>query len=66
MIGVSPSIISAYETGERAPGTEAPLALSYLYRCSADYSLFSRIFNNCRAVTTKGALGKCLVLPVTR
>ena len=45
MIGVSPSITSGYETGERAPGTEAPLALSYLYRCSADYLLGKYLFS---------------------
>ena len=38
-IGVSPSIISGYETGERTPSTEVLLALSYLYRCSTDYLL---------------------------
>ena len=36
---ISPSIISAYETGERTPSTENLLALSYLYKCSADYLL---------------------------
>ena len=38
-IGVSPSIISSYETGERTPSTEVLLALSHLYRCSTDYLL---------------------------
>lgn len=38
-IGVSPSIISGYETGERTPSTEVLLALSHLYRCSTDYLL---------------------------
>lgn len=36
---ISPSIISAYETGERTPSTENLLALSYLYKCSTDYLL---------------------------
>lgn len=36
---VSPSIISGYETGERTPSAEMLLALSDLYRCSADYLL---------------------------
>lgn len=36
---VSPSIISAYETGERTPSVEALISLSYLYHCSADYLL---------------------------
>lgn len=39
MLGISPSIVSAYETGERTPSTENLLALSYLYKCSADYLL---------------------------
>ena len=38
-LGVSPSIISGYETGERTPSTENLLALSYLYRCTTDYLL---------------------------
>ena len=38
-IGVSPSIISSYETGERTPSTEVLLALSHLYLCSTDYLL---------------------------
>lgn len=36
---VSPSLISCYETGERTPSLENFLALSSLYRCSADYLL---------------------------
>ena len=39
MLGISPSIVSAYETGERTPSTENLLALSYLYKCSTDYLL---------------------------
>ena len=38
-LGVSPSIISGYETGERTPSTENLLALSYLYNVSTDYLL---------------------------
>ena len=38
-LGVSPSIVSAYETGERTPSAENLLALSYLYHCSTDYLL---------------------------
>lgn len=38
-IGVSPSIISGYETGERTPSTEILLSLSYLFKCSTDYLL---------------------------
>lgn len=39
MLGISPSIISGYETGERTPSAENLLALSYLYKCSTDYLL---------------------------
>lgn len=38
-LGVSPSIVSGYETGERTPSTENLLALSYLYNCSTDFLL---------------------------
>jgi len=36
---ISPSIISAYETGERTPSAENLLSLAYLYKCSTDYLL---------------------------
>ncbi|MBP3622495.1 MAG: helix-turn-helix transcriptional regulator [Oscillospiraceae bacterium] len=38
-LGVSPSIVSGYETGERTPSAEVLLSLSYLYKCSTDYLL---------------------------
>lgn len=38
-LGISPSIVSSYETGERTPSTDVLLALSYLYKCSTDYLL---------------------------
>ena len=38
-LDISPSVVSAYETGERTPSTEILLALSYLYKCSTDYLL---------------------------
>ena len=38
-LDISPSIVSAYETGERTPSLEILLALSYLYKCSTDYLL---------------------------
>ncbi len=38
-LGVSASIVSGYETGERTPSTEVLLAISYLYNCSTDYLL---------------------------
>ncbi len=39
MLNVSPSLISAYESGERTPSVEMLLSLSYLYRCTTDYLL---------------------------
>lgn len=41
-LGVSPSIVSGYETGERTPSTEVLLALSRLYHTSTDYLLGRR------------------------
>ena len=38
-IGVSPSVVSGYETGERTPSTEVLLSLSYLFNTSSDYLL---------------------------
>ena len=38
-LGVSPSLISGYEAGERTPSVEVLLQLSYLYQCSVDYLL---------------------------
>ena len=38
-LGISTSIISGYETGERTPSVEILLSLSYLYGCSVDYLL---------------------------
>ncbi len=38
-LGVSPSIVSGYETGERTPSTEVLLSLSRLFYTSTDYLL---------------------------
>lgn len=38
-IGVSPSIISNYESSERTPSVENLMALAGLYKCSVDYLL---------------------------
>ena len=43
-LGISPSIVSGYETGERTPSTEVLLAISYLYKCSTDY-LLGKVFD---------------------
>lgn len=36
-IGVSASVISGYENGDRTPSIETLLSLSYFYKCSIDY-----------------------------
>ena len=38
-IGVSASVISNYESGERTPSIEILISLAHLYRCSTDYLL---------------------------
>lgn len=39
MIGVSASVISNYESGERTPSLEILMALAALFHCSSDYLL---------------------------
>ena len=38
-LGISSSIVSGYETGERTPSTDVLLSLSSIYHCSTDYLL---------------------------
>ena len=38
-IGVSPSVVSAYELGERTPSVEVLMSLAALYNFSSDYLL---------------------------
>lgn len=38
-LGYSPSIISAYETGDRTPSVQALIALADVYHVSVDYLL---------------------------
>lgn len=38
-IGVSASVISNYESGERTPSLDILISLAHLYHCSADYLL---------------------------
>ena len=45
-IGVSPSVVSNYESGERTPSVECLMALAGLYRCSTDY-LFGIVKTYC-------------------
>ena len=53
-LGVSPSIVSCYENGERTPSTEALLALSYLYNCSTDYLLGKESGKQCALLAVDG------------
>lgn len=53
-IGVSPSIISGYETGERTPSMESLLSLAYLYNCSTDYLLGKRPPQSRQVLNTDG------------
>lgn len=39
VLGISPSIISNYESGERTPSVESLMALASLYHCSTDFLL---------------------------
>lgn len=38
-LGVSASVISNYESGERTPSIEILISLAHLYHCSTDYLL---------------------------
>lgn len=38
-IGISPPIISTYESGQKSPSLESLVALAQLYKCSTDYLL---------------------------
>ncbi len=53
-LGVSQSIISSYENGERTPSTQALLSLAYLYRCSTDYLLGRDTAYQFSALSTEG------------
>lgn len=53
-VGVSPSVISGYETGERTPSVEVLLALSYLFNCSTDYLLGKNSNTNLPKISIEG------------
>ena len=38
-LGISPSVVSGYETGARVPSADVLLKLAGLYHCSTDYLL---------------------------
>ena len=57
-LGISPSIVSSYETGERTPSVEILMSLAAFYRCSTDYLLgiersSSGIFLDLEGLTSK-------------
>ena len=45
-VGISISVISNYEHGERTPSVETLMSLAGLYRCSVDYLLGIEKSNN--------------------
>ena len=59
-LGVSPSIVSGYETGERTPSTEILLSISYLYNCSVDYLLGRQTDEPGLTIDTTGLTAKQL------
>ena len=54
LLGVSPSLISGYETGERTPSVEVLFHLAYLYKCSVDFLLGISRSNSDLAVSLEG------------
>ena len=50
-IGVSPSVISNYESSERTPSVEILISLARLYHCSTDYLLGFEKNDNCLNVS---------------
>lgn len=57
-LGVSPSIVSGYETGERTPSTDVLLSLSYLYNCSTDYLLGKQTAEPMATINADGLTNK--------
>lgn len=53
-LGVSPSIISGYETGERTPSAGSILTLATLYHCSTDYLLGRNSVAQARIIDVNG------------
>lgn len=53
-LGVSPSVVSGYETGERTPSTEVLLAISSLYQCSVDYLLGKKSIEPSKTLCIEG------------
>ena len=61
-LGVSASIISGYETGERTPSVENLLSLSYIYRCTTDYLLGREAAAGLEMIYAEGLSGKQIQL----
>ena len=61
-LGVSASIISGYETGERTPSVENLLSLSYIYRCTTDYLLGRETASVLDTIYAEGLSGKQIQL----
>ena len=57
-IGVSPSIVSGYESGERTPSTQVLLSLAYLYGCSTDYLLGKQNYSSKLVLDVSGLSDK--------
>lgn len=57
-LGVSPALISGYETGERTPSAEMLLSLSYLYNTSVDYLLGKQAAPANHTISTDGLTQK--------
>lgn len=57
-LGVSPSIVSGYETGERTPSTTILLSLSYIFNCSTDYLLGRQVSAPKYQIDTAGLTDK--------
>ncbi|MBO6140458.1 MAG: helix-turn-helix transcriptional regulator [Ruminococcus sp.] len=53
-LGISPSIISGYETGERTPSTEVIVCFSYLFNVTTDYLLGRQTDRSHYILDTKG------------
>ena len=64
-IGVSPSIVSGYETGERTPSTEVLLSLAYLFNTSTDY-LLGKQPNNSESVIRADGLTDDQIASINR
>ena len=60
-LGLSPSIVSGYETGERTPSTEVLLSLSYLYHYSLDYLVGKQTQEQPCVLDTSGLTDKQIV-----